>query len=188
MAAETTRYAVEIPKLGSLILTHDWNGRVQGLKNWPREDRPNAAIVFWSFRLMVGLGLLMVLTGLVSLWLRWRARLYASRRFHALCIAVGPAGLMAILAGWVTTEVGRQPWVVYGLMRTAEGTSPVSAGVVGGSLVAFVVVYCTVFGIGIGYMLRLMREGPVAGDETPGGPGRPQQPMRPLSAASERRP
>lgn len=109
MEAETTRYALEIPRLGSLILTHSWDGQYQGLKEFAPQDRPNAAIVFWSFRLMVGLGMLMLLLGLCSAWLRWRRGLYRSRLFLRFAVWMGPTGLIAILAGWFTTEIGRQP-------------------------------------------------------------------------------
>ena len=160
MAAETTRYAVEIPKLGSFILTHDWNGTVKGLKAWPRSDRPNSTIVFWSFRIMVGLGTLMVLVGVWSLWLRFRQRLFASTPLLRASVLMGPSGFVAVLAGWITTEFGRQPFTVYGLLRTAESASPIDAAAVGASLVAFIVVYFLVFGAGTFYLLRLMRKPP----------------------------
>jgi cytochrome d ubiquinol oxidase subunit I len=160
MAAEETRYAVEIPHLGSLILTHDWNGEVPGLKDWPVDERPDAAIIFWSFRLMVGLGLAMLAMAVGGLGLRAVRRLYTARWFQAVMLAMAPAGLIAILAGWVTTEVGRQPYVVYGLMRTAEARSPIATPGVAGSLAAFAVVYFVVFGFGIYYVLRLIAAGP----------------------------
>jgi len=184
MAAERTRGAIEIPKLGSLILTHDWNGEVKGLKAFPRDERPNAAIVFWSFRLMVGIGFLMLGLGLWSLALRARRRLHDSRWLYRAALVMGPSGFAAILAGWVTTEVGRQPWVIYGLMRTADAVSPIGAAQVGASLAVFVVVYLIVFGAGIFYLLRLMARGPAdAAPHDDGGPGQPRQPMRPISAA-----
>jgi len=160
MGAETTRYAVEIPKLGSLILTHDWNGTVKGLKAWPRSDRPNSTIVFWTFRIMVGIGTLMVLVGVWSLWLRFRRRLFASTPLLRASVLMGPSGFVAVLAGWITTESGRQPYTVYGLLRTAESASPIDAAAVGASLVAFIVVYFLVFGAGTFYLLRLMRKPP----------------------------
>jgi cytochrome bd ubiquinol oxidase subunit I len=160
MEAETTRYAVEIPKLGSLILTHDWNGTVKGLKDWPRSERPNSTIVFWSFRIMVGLGILMVAIGIWSLWLRFRRRLFASTPLLRASVLMGPSGFVAVLAGWITTESGRQPFTVYGLLRTAESASPIDAAAVGASLVAFIIVYFLVFGAGTFYLLRLMRKPP----------------------------
>jgi cytochrome d ubiquinol oxidase subunit I len=138
---------------------------------------------------MVGLGLLMILTGLWSLWLRWRDRLYQSRAFLRLTLLMGPSGLIAILAGWFTTEIGRQPWVIYGLMRTRDAVSLHSATQMSISLVTFVVVYFFVFGVGLVYVLRLVRKGPVPheGRETnDGGAGRPRTPARPLSAPEER--
>jgi cytochrome d ubiquinol oxidase subunit I len=188
MAAEQTRYAVGIPHLGSLILTHSWNGKIPALKDFPPEDRPNATIVFWSFRTMVGLGLLMIALGLWSAWLRWRKRLWDTRPFLRFALLMGPSGVIAILAGWYTTEIGRQPWTVYGLLRTADAVSAHGAVQLGITLVLFIVVYTAVFGTGIAYLLRLIRVGPES--HTPaydpdGGPGRERQPMRPLSAASE---
>ena len=186
MEAERTRWAVEVPRLGSLILTHSWDGQFPGLKEYPREDRPNATIVFWTFRIMVGLGVLMIALGLWSAWARWRGTLYASRPLLRMALAMGPAGVVAILAGWYTTEIGRQPWVVYGLMRTADGVSPHGAAELTVTLALFVVVYFVVFGAGLVYMLRLIAVGPAAPGEAAsegGGPGQPRHPMRPLSAA-----
>ncbi|MCY1173751.1 Cytochrome bd terminal oxidase subunit I [compost metagenome] len=145
-------------------------------------------MVFWSFRIMVALGMLMILVGLWSLWLRWRGGLFRSRPFLYLCLWMGPSGLIAILAGWFTTEVGRQPWVVYGLMRTADAVSNQSVAQMSLTLVSFVVVYFVLFGTGIGYMMRLVRKGPKTdeGKETnPGGPGQKRTPARPLSAADD---
>ena len=160
MREERTRYAVEIPKLGSLILTHDWNGTVRGLKEWPPAERPNAALLFWSFRVMVGLGVAMVLTGVWSLALRLRRRLFATPLLFKATILMSPAGLIAVIAGWITTEAGRQPYTVYGLLTTVESASSVGAAAVGASLAAFVVVYFLVFGAGAFYMLRLMKSPP----------------------------
>jgi cytochrome d ubiquinol oxidase subunit I len=181
MAAEETRYALEIPYLGSLILTHEWEGEIKGLSAFPPDERPYAPIVFWSFRIMVGMGLLMVAIGLYSLWLRWTNGLYEAPGFHRICAAAGPIGFIALLAGWITTEVGRQPWVVYGMMRTADAVSPVAAGSVATTLALFVLVYCVVFGTGIYYLFRLWRQPPSAvmiTSATPPGPAS----RRPLSA------
>ena len=192
MAAETTRYAIEIPKLGSLILTHDWNGEVKGLKAWPKAERPNAAIVFWSFRVMVGIGLLMVLAGFSSLVLRWRGRLYELSLMHRFALLMGPAGFVAVVAGWITTEVGRQPWTVYGLLTTAQSVSPLASPAVGSSLVAFIVVYFLVFGAGTTYLLRMMAK-PPQGHEADLPAGVPQRaagitPMAAVRAGSAPRP
>jgi cytochrome d ubiquinol oxidase subunit I len=184
MQEETTHFAVSVPHLGSVILTHSWSGQIRGLKSFPRDERPNSLIVFWSFRVMVGLGLLMIGLGLWSLWLRWKHRLYEARGFLRLAEWMGPAGLVAVLAGWITTEVGRQPWVVYGVLRTADAVSRIEAAPVALSLALFVAAYLFVFGVGIAYVLRLVRKGPQTFDTSrplEGGPGRDRTPMRPLS-------
>ena len=164
MREERTKYALSVPHLGSLILTHSWSGEIRGLKEFPPEDRPNSTIVFWSFRIMVGMGLLMLLLGVLGLVLRLRNRLYDTRWFHRFALAMAPSGLIALLAGWITTEVGRQPWVVYGVLRTADATSPLSSQQVGTSLLIFIIVYFLVFGTGVYYMLKLMANGPDVGD------------------------
>lgn len=184
MEREETRYAIEVPHLGSLILTHSWDGQFPGMKEFPPEDRPNSAIVFWTFRIMVGLGVLMIALGVWSAWLRWRRSLFRYRPFLHFAFWMGPAGILAILAGWFTTEIGRQPWTVYGLMRTADAVSAHGATEVGVTLLLFILIYSAVFGVGIAYMMRLVRLGPQAGESLEvkdGGPGHERQPMRPLS-------
>jgi cytochrome d ubiquinol oxidase subunit I len=188
MQREETRFKVEIPVLGSLILRHSLTEPIPALKDFPREDRPNSTIVFWSFRVMAGLGMLMILVGVWSLWLRWREGLYRNRAFLRLVLWMGPSGLLALLAGWFTTEVGRQPWVVYGLMRTADGVSNHSTLQMSLTLVMFVLVYFSLFGVGIGYMMRLVRKGPVTDEgreHNEGGAGRQRTAARPLSATAE---
>ncbi|WP_454659172.1 cytochrome ubiquinol oxidase subunit I [Bosea beijingensis] len=186
MAAETTRYSIEIPKLGSLILTHSLDGQFPGLSEFPPQDRPNSTIVFWSFRVMVGLGFLMLLLGIWGLWLRWRRHLYESRLFLRFATLMGPTGLIAILAGWFTTEIGRQPWVVYGVMRTEHAVSNHSALALSSTLLLFIVMYCAVFGTGISYMLKLVAKGPQGDDHGPThGERLSQRPARPLSAAPD---
>jgi cytochrome d ubiquinol oxidase subunit I len=160
-------YAVGIPELGSVLLEHRANAPVPGLDTIPDDEQPPAAIVFWSFRLMVGLGVLMFALGLLSLWARWRKRLYDWRLLHRFALAMAPMGFVAIIAGWVTTEVGRQPFTVYGLLRTSQSMSPLGAPAVATSLLAFVVVYFAVFGVGIWYILRLMRAPPHPGEDPP---------------------
>jgi cytochrome d ubiquinol oxidase subunit I len=157
---ETTKYAIEIPSLSSLILTHDLNGEVKGLKEWPADERPPAAVVFWSFRLMVGLGMLMIATGVIAIILYIRKRLFDTRWFQYWCMALTPSGFIAVLAGWFVTEVGRQPWIVHGLMRTSDATSPVIGTSIAISLTAFVIVYGFVFGAGSYYILKLIGKGP----------------------------
>jgi cytochrome d ubiquinol oxidase subunit I len=180
MEAAETRYAIGIPKLGSLILAHDPEAEIKGLKAFPRDQWPNATLIFWTFRLMVGLGLLMLAVGLVSLVLRARRTLYETSWFHRICVAMGPSGFIAILAGWTTTESGRQPFVVYGMMRTADAISPVPAGSVGASLLLFVLIYTLIFGFGGYYQLRLMRPTPIMADDVP--PDRSAGSHRPLAA------
>lgn len=158
------RYALAIPKASSLILKHDLNAPLAGLDTIPRHDWPPVQIVFWSFRLMVGLGLLMIALGAFSLLARARGKLYDWKPLHRFALAMAPSGSIAVLAGWVTTEVGRQPYTVYGLLRTADSVSPLDAPAVAASLIAFVVVYFIVFGIGIWYLLRLMSHAPHHGE------------------------
>ena len=153
-------YAIQIPKLGSLILKHGWDEEVKGLKDWDKKDWPNVPIVFWSFRIMVGLGMLMILIGLVGFILRLSGKLYDTRLFHKACIIMGPSGLVAILAGWMVTEVGRQPYTVYELLRTADSVSPIAAPGLWGSLTALVIVYFLVFTPGILYILGQMKNDP----------------------------
>lgn len=161
MEQELTRYAVAIPALGSLILTHSLDEQVPALNTFAKEDRPPVAIIFWSFRLMVGLGMLMLLLAAISLWLRYKDSLYSNRLFLRFTLWMGPSGLLAILAGWVTTEVGRQPWVVYGLMRTKDAVSAHSDLQMSISLIVFFIVYMSVFGVGYSYMVRLIKKGPL---------------------------
>ena len=187
MQAEKTRFAIEVPYLGSLILTHSLDKQIPALKSFPKEDRPNSTIIFFSFRIMAGLGMLMILTGLLGFALRRNGALYRNRLFLRLVLFMGPTGLIAMLAGWITTEVGRQPWVVYGLMRTADAASNHSVTQLSISLALFVLIYFSVFAVGIGYMMKLVRKGPQPHHDHPpqGGPGQERTPRRPLSAVTE---
>ncbi len=160
-------YKIEVPHLGSLILKHDPNAPLPGLSDFPRDQWPPVPIVFWSFRIMVGLGFAMLGLGLWSLLARWRGALYDWSWLHRASIALGPSGFVAVLAGWVTTEVGRQPFTVYGLLRTSESHSPLDAAAVATSLIAFIVVYFSAFGAGTYYMLRMMAKPPQAGEPEP---------------------
>ena len=166
-AAGKVKYAIDIPKLGSLILKHSPDAPMDGLDTVPRENWPPVPITFWAFRIMVGMGLLMLTLGLFSLWERWRGRLYQTRLLHIFAMLMGPAGFIAVIAGWVTTETGRQPFTVYGLLRTADSVSPLAAPAVGASLTAFVIVYFAVYAAGILYLLRLMAQPPLPGEEGP---------------------
>lgn len=181
-AQETNHWAVEIPYLGSLILTHEALGEVSGLKRVSREERPPVAVVFWTFRLMVAIGFWMVFLSWRGAWLDWRGRMESSPMFLKLCTYSLPIGFVAILAGWLTTEIGRQPWTVYGLMRTADSLSPVPGGEVFVSLAAFVVAYTVIFGFGIYYLTKLVRTGPQPFPST----REPQTPARPISGANQR--
>ena len=155
-------YAVGIPKASSLILKHDPDAPMAGLDTIPDDREPPVAVVFWSFRIMVGLGMLMAALGLFSLIQRFRGRLFDSPLLHRWALLMGPTGFVAVIAGWVTTEVGRQPFTVYNVLRTADSVAPLAAPAVGASLAAFVLVYFAVFGIGTLYILKLMAHPPHA--------------------------
>jgi cytochrome d ubiquinol oxidase subunit I len=185
MQAETTRWEIALPRAGSLLLTHTWDGDIPALKDFAPADRPNSTVVFWTFRVMVGLAFLMVALALLGLALRRGGRVYRSKAFLRFALLMAPSGLVAILAGWLTTEIGRQPWIIHGVMRTADAVSAHGATQLGITLALFVVVYFAVFGAGTAYLLRLIGKGPVADEARPveGGPGQSRSPARPLSAA-----
>ena len=174
---EKTKYSIEIPRLSSLILTHSLDGEVKGLKEWPREDRPPVAWVFWSFRIMVGVGVLMILTGVMAAILYWRKKLFDTRWFHYWCMALTPAGFIAVIAGWCVTEIGRQPYVAYGVIRTVESVSPVPGPHIALSLLAFIVTYTFIFGAGSYYILRLIAKGPASEEEAYGAHGVDKPPL-----------
>jgi cytochrome d ubiquinol oxidase subunit I len=181
-AHERNRAEIAIPRLGSLVLTHDPNGRYAALKDFPRELRPPVTPIFFAFRLMVGIGLLLIALGASGAWLWWRGRLFETRWYLRLAAYAWPVGFIAILAGWLTTETGRQPYIVYGILKTADAVSPVSAASVAMSLALFVLVYCAVFGMGIRYIHRLIDRGPEGAGIA--APALPQGlPNRPLSLA-----
>jgi cytochrome d ubiquinol oxidase subunit I len=185
--AETNRFEVAVPALGSVILRHDAGAVVQGLKDWPRDQRPPVALPFFAFRAMVGIGLIMLAMIACSWWLRWQGRLYAAAWFQRLCVYSSPIGFFAVIAGWVTTEVGRQPWVVHGLLRTREAVSPtLTGGDVAWSLAVYVAAYLVIFGSGIIFMLRLLKAGPAAAAQAAAASPEGRA-SRPLSAAAERR-
>jgi len=160
--AERVHFPILIPGATSLLLEHDPSAPISGLKTVPREERPPVGVVFWAFRIMLAMGFLMFGMGLWSLFARARGRLYDWTALHRAGVAMAPAGFVAVLAGWVTTEVGRQPYTVYGLLRTAESASPLDAPAVASSLVAFAIVYFIVFGAGIWYLLRIAQKQPEA--------------------------
>jgi cytochrome bd ubiquinol oxidase subunit I len=157
-------YALEIPYLGSIILTHSLDGEILGMDTWPRNEVPPMALPFFAFRIMVGLGVLMLILGMWSLWLRHKKTLYEKTGFLRYALVMGPAGFIAVLAGWVVTEVGRQPYTVYNLLLTTQSHSPLNAATVGTTLVAFITVYFLLFGIGVYYILKLMNQAPATGE------------------------
>ena len=163
MQAETNRFAIDIPHIASLYLTHSWNGEVQGLKAVPRDDRPYVPIVFFAFRIMVGIGIILLTTAITGAVLRWRGRLYETRWFQLLAMAVTPLGFLAVLAGWTTTEAGRQPFVIYGYLRTADAVAPVSAGAVTTTLLIFFAVYNVLLIAFFWFAARIALKGPSAG-------------------------
>ena len=174
---EKTRYAIEIPKLSSMILTHDLNGEVKGLKKWPKDERPPVAWVFWSFRIMVGIGLLMILTGVFAAMLFFRKKLFDTRWFQYWCMTLTPSGFIALIAGWCVTEIGRQPYVVQGVIRTGEAVSPVIGPHIALSLLAFIITYIFIFGAGSYYILRLIARGPSTEEEAYGTHGINEPPL-----------
>lgn len=182
---ERNHFEIGIPDLGSLILGHSIDAVIPGLKQWKPEDRPPVAIPFFSFRLMVGIGIVMLLVTVVGLVQWLRGRLESARGFQRLCIWVAPLGFVAVLAGWVTTEVGRQPWVVYGLLRTRDAVTPsLNTGDVAISLFIYVVAYILIFGAGLYFLARLVRAG-FRDDHTVEQHAPAPTPARPLSGASQ---
>jgi cytochrome d ubiquinol oxidase subunit I len=183
-AAETNRFEIGIPKIGSWVLTHAFDGVVPGLKDVPRDQRPPVWPVFYSFRIMVGLGFAMLGIGLWSLYLRMKRTLFTNRTFLTAAMLMTPSGFGAVLFGWFTAEIGRQPYVVYGILRTADAVSPVTAGAVTASLLTFVVVYAFVFGFGSYYLAKLLRRGPDPVDDIRGD-DIGKKPKRPFSVPDE---
>jgi cytochrome d ubiquinol oxidase subunit I len=180
-SAEKNHAEIAVPGLGALILTHDWKGTYLGITDFPADERPPIANVFFAFRIMVGIGLLFIATGILGAFLWWRGRLFNTQWFLKGTSHMWPLGFVAILAGWFVTEQGRQPWLVYGLFRTADGISPVPGASVFGTLVLFIFVYGIVFATGVYYINRLIAKGPKgAATAAPAG-----VPNRPLSAAEE---
>jgi cytochrome d ubiquinol oxidase subunit I len=181
---------IAIPRLGSLYLTHSWDGEVKGLKDFPPDQRPPVAIVYFTFRIMVGIGVLMLLTVGAGLVLMARKRLDDTAWYLRVCQMMAGAGFVAVIAGWTTTEVGRQPWTIYGLMRTAESVSPSLTGSdVLISLVLYVAVYLIIYPVGLFLMLRMVWKGPAVSDieaeliEA----GHPKGPIEALQSAPEAR-
>src|SRR5215510_268773 len=173
-------FAIEVPWVGSLILTHDLDGEVKGLKDFPADQRPPVAIPFFAFRVMVGCAVVMLALVVLGGWLRWRRRLYDTPLFLDLVQFAAPLGFVAVIAGWCVTEVGRQPWTVYGLLRTTESVSPsLTSFDVAISLAGYMLVYLLIYPWGVFLMLRIIRKGPEHSDElaSPIEGGRPQAPV-----------
>ena len=160
-SAERNLFAIEVPKLGSYIESGKWDSREAGLETFAREDRPPVVIPFFAFRIMVGMGLIMLATSWSGIVLRWRGKLETSRRFLWCALLSFPTGFIAVLCGWFTAEVGRQPWIVYGMLRTKDAVTPsLTTGRVAFSLLAYVAVYATFVSFGLYYIYRLLRDGP----------------------------
>ena len=183
--AQTNHAEIGIPGLASFILKHDTEGEVPGIAATPRDEQPPVAIVFWAFRVMVGIGMLMIAFAFFSLWLRARGRLFASPRFLRGLTWMIPAPFIAVLAGWFVTEIGRAPWLVWGIMRQEEAVTPaLSGGMALFSLLGFVAVYAVVFTAGVYYVTRVVRAGMEQPDDTDH--GEVESASRPLSAAHTR--
>jgi cytochrome d ubiquinol oxidase subunit I len=176
---ERNDFEISIPNGASWILTHTADGLFPGLKQFPPDDRPPVTPVFFAFRIMVGMGVLMLIVGWVGAWLWAHGRLFTTSWYLKITKHAWPLGFIAILAGWYTTEIGRQPWVAYGILRTADAASPVPASAVMTTLILFVLVYTCVFGTGIYYINRLINHGPKG--ESAKAPE--ALPSRPLAAA-----
>lgn len=178
---ETNRFEISIPNLASLIITHDLNGTFKGLKDFKPDERPNVLWSFFAFRVMVGLGMAMIALGFAGAYLYARKKIFETDWYLRLASYAWPAGFIAIVAGWWVTETGRQPYLVYGILRTADAVSPVAAGAILLSLILFVLVYSSVFSMGVYYINKLIEKGPQGrADAAPEG-----MPSRPLSAAED---
>ncbi|MGI3167620.1 cytochrome ubiquinol oxidase subunit I [Pseudooceanicola sp. C21-150M6] len=166
-AAEEVHYEIKIPLLSSIILTHDLDTPIRGLSDFPEDERPSAELIFWTFRIMVALGFAMLGLGAWGALSYWQRQLYDRPWLHRAAVAMGPMGFVAVLCGWITTEVGRQPWTVYGLLKTQDSASPIDLPAVSASLTAFIIVYFIIFGIGTYYLFHLMKAPPDKGDPDP---------------------
>jgi cytochrome bd ubiquinol oxidase subunit I len=188
--AERNVAEIAVPRLGSLYLTHSWNGEVKGLKDFPPDQRAPVAVVYFAFRIMVGIAMLMLAVVVAGLVLMARGRLDQTRWYLKLCQIATCLGFAAVIAGWTTTEVGRQPWTVYGLMRTVDSVSPSLTGSdVLVSLLLYVAVYLVIYPVGLSVMLRFVWRGPIASDEAaPVAGGRPKSPIEALAAATSENP
>jgi cytochrome d ubiquinol oxidase subunit I len=183
--AERNDFEIAIPRLGSLILTHSLDGTFDPLTSVPASERPPVVPVFFAFRIMVGLGTLMLLLAWASAFQWWRGRLLESRWLVRGWNWMLPSGFIALVSGWFVTEMGRQPWVVYGVLRTADAVGPQSAWMTALSLGVYIVGYAFVFGWGIWYLVKIIRTGPKPHDQQPPIEDGSHTPARPLSGADE---
>jgi cytochrome d ubiquinol oxidase subunit I len=180
---ERNDFALDVPHLGSLILTHSWSGEVRGLKDFAPADRPPVLIPFFAFRIMAGLGFAMLGVAWIGLWKLRRGTAFSSRWYLRAWMAMTPSGFVALVLGWWVAEVGRQPWVVYGVLRTADAVSPnITSGSVLGSLITYIVTYVLLFGFATWYLIGMLRTGPVV---APPRTHMPQTAARPLSLGDE---
>lgn len=184
-SAERNEYEIAIPRLGSLLLTHTWDGEIQPLTAVPADERPPVKPVFYLFRVMVGIGMAMLLLVLASLWGWRRGTLQTSPLLLRAWTWMIPSGFIAIIAGWYVVEIGRQPWVIYGLLRTADAVSSVDAGSVVTSLAAFALAYAVVFGAGVVYLVKMFRNGPQPHEPAQDTDDGEKTPARPLSAGDD---
>ena len=183
MEAERNRLEVTVPGLLSYLITHSKDGQIQGLKDFPKEDRPNALVTFWTFRVMVGIGFLFLGAAVWAGILYFRGELFTNRAFLWTLVALQPLGFIATIMGWLTSEIGRQPWVVYGLMRTADGVSPIAAGNVIWSLALFLVFFGVIGSSYFYYIIKTLKRGPDMSSPLP--PIQRPSGMRPLEGAME---
>lgn len=165
-ATESNDYAINVPRLGSLILTHSWNGTIEPITSFAPENRPPIAITFFSFRIMVGLGILMLILAWWGAWKIWRKQSIQSKLFLRAWQCMIPAGFIALVAGWWVAEIGRQPWTVYNLLRTADSASSLPVGSVVASLAIYIILYLVLFIFVIVYLLKIIRKGPIPTDVT----------------------
>lgn len=159
-AGQRNLFQMGTPYFGSIWLTRSLTGTIGGLRNTPVDQQPRMVLVFYSFKIMLALGMIMFTVAVISLWLRWHGRLYSARWFLRTLVVMAPSGLVATLGGWYTAEIGRQPYVITGMMRTADAISPVPAATLLGTLIAFFCVYAVFFSAFLVFTLRIIRRGP----------------------------
>jgi cytochrome d ubiquinol oxidase subunit I len=179
--AERNRAEIAIPKLASMILTHEWDGEVQGLRAVPADERPPVALVFWSFRMMIAIGMAMIAVGVLGLWLRRGGRYWQTPWFLQSLRFMSLTPFVAVLSGWFVTEIGRSPWLVQGLMRYEQAVTPsLTGGMALFTLIGYVIVYGMVFSAGVYYLMRVLYVGL---EEQDVGEHNADHPKRPFSAA-----